>query len=517
MINMVEKNTILIKYYQDNKSYRQISRETGLHRETVKKYIEDHFKGGKSKDDSCLSEALLQSPSYKLGIRKSPVLTARIKQLIDNHISDNAAKRLNRQGKQVKKKIDIYENLQELGHNISYSTVCNYVRFKENQSKESFIKQLYSPGDICEFDWGEVKIYHQGTLQKYNMAVYTMAYSNHRFAKLFTRQDTLSFSQSMIDYFTFIKGVPTTMVFDNMRVAVAKFVGRNEKEPTKALLELSNYYNFKYRFCNVRKGNEKGHVEKSVDYIRRKAFSHKDKFDSLDQANEYLQQKCESLNSKPQQLKLQHTADTLFKEESPKLYTFASPYVCFEDEVSKADKYSTITYKQNRYSVPDYLVGKMLNLRIFAQKIDIYFNKEYVCTHNRSYKLQSWTMNIEHYLNTLTRKPGALHGSVAFNQLQQEVKDIYTEFFISEPKSFIELLQYCKDNLIDLSEIDKAVNRLRKVSLKSINKDSILVSISKSEESSKNTIKQETLQSEDARCIEKYSQDNLRELSLIMG
>ena len=255
MINMVEKNTILLKYNQDNKSYRQISRETGLHRETVKKYIEEHFKGGKSKDNSYLSEVLLQSPRYKLGIRKSPVLTARIKQLIDIHISENTTKRLNRQGKQVKKKIDIYEDLQELGHNISYSTVCNYVRFKENQSKESFIKQHYTPGDICEFDWGEVKIYHQGTLQKYNMAVYTMAYSNHRFAKLFTRQDTLSFSQSMIDYFTFIKGVPSTMVFDNMRVAVAKFAGRNEKEPTKALLELSNYYNFKYRFCNVRKGN----------------------------------------------------------------------------------------------------------------------------------------------------------------------------------------------------------------------------------------------------------------------
>jgi transposase len=517
MINMVEKNAILLKYYQDNKSYRQISRETGLHRETVKKYIEEQKKASKDKEEGFLSKGLLQEPIYKVGIRLSSVLTEEIKQLIDIHISENTTKRQNRQGKQVKKKIDIYENLQELGHKISYSTVCNYVRFKENQSKESFIKQLYSPGDICEFDWGEVKIYHQGHLQKFNMAVFTMAYSNHRFAKLFTRQDTLSFSQSMIDYFTFIKGVPSTMVFDNMRVAVAKFVGRNKKEPTKALLELSSYYTFKYRFCNVRKGNEKGHVEKSVDYIRRKAFSHKDKFDSLYEANQYLQQKCESLNSKPQQLKPQQTADDLFKEESSKLYTFATPYVCFDNEVSKADKYSTITYKKNRYSVPDYLVGKMLNLKIFAQKIDVYFNKEYVCSHNRSYKLQSWTMNIEHYLNTLTRKPGAIQDSVAFNQLQQEVKDIYTEFFTSEPKSFIELLQYCKDNLIALSEIDKVVNKLRKVSLKSINKDSILVSISKSEESSQTTIKQESLQSEDARCIEKYSQDSLRELSLIMG
>ncbi len=470
MINMVEKNTILLKYYQDNKSYRAISKETGHHRETVKKYIEEQSTVGNFDKKGSLSKGLVQAPVYKLGKRLRPVLTETIKLLIDEHLSENASKRLHRQGKQVKKKIDIYESLVELGHKISYSTVCNYVRLKENQSKESFIKQRYSPGDVCEFDWGEVKIYHQGKLQKYNMAVFTMAYSNHRFAKLFIRQDTLSFSQSMIDYFTFINGVPSTMVFDNMRVAVAKFVGRNKKEPTKALLELSNYYNFRYRFCNVRKGNEKGHVEKSVEYIRRKAFSHRDKFDSLQAANEYLQQKCEALNNKPQQLNNHQTADELFKEEAPKLYTFATPYICFEDEVSKVDKYSTITYKQNRYSVPDYLVGKMLNLKIFAQKIDIYFHKEFVCTHNRSYKLQNWTMNIEHYLNTLNRKPGAVHGSVALNQLDQKIKAIYSEFFISEPKEFIELLKHCKHNFIALSAIYKAVNRLRKISLKSINK-----------------------------------------------
>ena len=82
MINMVEKNTILLKYYQDNKSYRQISRETGLHRETVKKYIEEQKKTIKDKGAVFLSKGLLQEPRYKVGIRLSPVLTEEIKQLM---------------------------------------------------------------------------------------------------------------------------------------------------------------------------------------------------------------------------------------------------------------------------------------------------------------------------------------------------------------------------------------------------------------------------------------------------
>ena len=45
-----------------------------------------------------------------------------------------------------------------------------------------------------------------------------------------------------------------------MKVAVAKFVSKTEKVPTEDLLKLSIYYGFKYRFCNARKGNEKGHV-----------------------------------------------------------------------------------------------------------------------------------------------------------------------------------------------------------------------------------------------------------------
>ncbi len=57
-----------------------------------------------------------------------------------------------------------------------------------------------------------------------------------------------------------------------MRVSVSKFVGTYETEPTRALLDLRGYYQFSHRFCNAYRGNEKGHVERSVEYIRRKTF-----------------------------------------------------------------------------------------------------------------------------------------------------------------------------------------------------------------------------------------------------
>lgn len=225
-------------------------------------------------------------------------------------------------------------------YDIGYTTICNYVREVGSSGKEGFIKQIYEPGMVCEFDWCEVKLFIDGKLQTFNQAIFTSAYSNYRLAKLFHRQDTLAFSQSHIDFFSHLQGVHKEIVYDNMRVVIRKFTGRTEKEPSEALLELSNYYKFGFRFCNIRKGNEKGHVEKSVEYVRRKAFCIKDKFSNLSVANKHLQEVSDKLNNTSQQLSGNKTANELFEAEKPHLYKSEIPYKCFKDEHAKVDKYS---------------------------------------------------------------------------------------------------------------------------------------------------------------------------------
>lgn len=111
-------------------------------------------------------------------------------------------------------------------------------------------------------------------LQRLMLAVFTSAHSNFRFARLYYRQDMNSLLDAHVRYFNEAGGVPGELVYDNMRTAVAKLARCNaDKEPTEELANLAAYYGFKIRFCNVRRGNEKGHVEKSVEYVRGKAFS----------------------------------------------------------------------------------------------------------------------------------------------------------------------------------------------------------------------------------------------------
>lgn len=161
--------------------------------------------------------------------------------------------------KQQKKKIDIYEALIAEGYDISYPTVCNTIRAIMNQGGEAYIRAHYDYGDVCEFDWGEVKLnIDGGGFKSYQMAAFTSAKGNYRYSRVFNKQDTACFNESHALFFEQIGGVYRTVVYDNMKVVVKKFVGRSEKEPTENLLKLSMYYGFKFRFCNTNAGNEKG-------------------------------------------------------------------------------------------------------------------------------------------------------------------------------------------------------------------------------------------------------------------
>ncbi len=499
MITMVEKNSILIKYYREGKNISEISRLLKLSRKTVRKYIVFHES---QNNDKTLSEKLEKGLTCKPKYDSSHRVKRRLIKEIEEEIKyclDNNQKRRN-QGlyKQLMKKIDIYEYLKSKGYEVGYTTVCNYIREFESAGKESFIKQIYEPGKTVEFDWGEVKLKIKGKLQKFNLAVFTAAYSNYRWAKLFHRQDTLAFSQSHIDFFSHTQGVYKELVYDNMRVAVRKFIGPTEKEPTEALLELSSYYKFGFRFCNVRRGNEKGHVEKSVEHIRRKSFSLKIDFESVEQANQHLLNSCEKINNTGQKLKENQTANELFSEEKSHLYATSIPYKCFKEELCKVDKYSTITLYGNRYSVPDFLVGKLLDVKIFAEKIVVYSSNKQECKHIRSYGLHTWTIDLKHYLDTLILKPGALHGSLGFNQLHDKVKHVYDEYFLGNSKEFIELLDYCSKGDIEFLELNRAIKKLKTITPISISKDKILAIIAKDREPTTT----ESEDSETKRCSE---------------
>jgi transposase len=459
---MYTKQEIILRNHRDGFSERQITRDLGISRKTVSKYISEYnllLASGKTASQA-LSLCMSELPTYNSNTRGKIRLTQEAETAIDLLLEQNKQKRMIGKAKQQLKKIDILVSLQAQGFVIGYTTVCNYVRGKETtpRDKEAFIRQVYEPGSSCEFDWGEVKLTIANQPRKFQLAVFTSAYSNYRYSLLYERQDTLAFMESHVSFFSTIDGVFKEMVYDNMRVAVAKFVGRHEKEPTQALLNLRGHYQFSHRFCNAYRGNEKGHVERSVEYVRRKAFGLKDDFASLEEANNHLLIALEKINNTKQQL-TGKSANEMFAQEQGHLIEHAQPLAFCDSEQLRVDKYATISYRTNRYSVSDKLVGKFVDVKIYSLKIEVFYDNQFICSHKRVYSKHQWVIAIKHYLDTFKRKPGALAGSLALASSKQ-LKNIYEGYFNGSPRDFIELLHYCHNNKIEDTHLSATVEKL---------------------------------------------------------
>jgi len=457
MISMIERKDIISEYEQTG-SIRAVARNLGIHRKTVKNYVNEYL-AAKAGGDEVLTAYLKSEPSYKVPQRDRTVLTDEVRSLIDTCLRDNEEKRQRGDRKLCMKASDIHVALGYAGFSVSYSSVCKYIRTTlghAEETEECFIRQRYKPGRDCEFDWGEMYLTIDGRRTKLYMAVFTMAYSNYRSAFLFLHQDTQAFLEAHRLFFRELGHVPHRMVYDNMRVAVKSFVGG--KQPTDALIRLEAAYGFRHRFCNAHRGNEKGHVERSVEVVRRASFCRVDTFETLGAAQMQVVCACGDLNM-PLNI-LEGSAEQKVEEEWEHMLPLVREVGCFEQRDYTVDKYGTVVVGKVHYSVPDHLVGKKVTAILYGNAVKVWYRGKVVCEHERT-PLNGWKLDIMHYLSTLQRKPGAVAGSVALYMLRDDLKLIFESHFSESPADFVILLQKTRDKGLNLDDIVEAEKKIR--------------------------------------------------------
>ncbi|KAB6463261.1 IS21 family transposase, partial [Phocaeicola vulgatus] len=219
------------------------------------------------------------------------------------------------------------------------------------------------------------------------------------------------------------------------------------------------FYCFEYRFCNVRAGWEKGHVERSVEYVRRKAFCLTDHFNDIRSAQEHLNRMCTQVNNEQGSLSTAEKSSRLEADLSS-LKPFPGNLGCFEVNEYIVDKWSTVSMKNVHYSVPDSLVGEKVHVKVYSEKIVILYGKEKVASHQRSYCGGDWCIKLEHYLRTLSRKPGALPHSVVWQRAPEELKRLYDSYFKNDNRAFVLLLDYAWENGFSGTDIIRACREL---------------------------------------------------------
>ena len=506
MIKMEDRNSIYAAFRRGvNNS--EIARQHRLCRKTVIK-LRKEYDAAKQSGTKAFENLMASKPSYKPRTSPKRKLSDEMIAIIENALRVNEERRALGQRKQQKKGKDIFRDLRTLGYDISYKTVTNYIKSHGKEEtgasrEDCFIKQNYVPGELIEFDWGEVHIKIAGVMTKYYMGVMSTC-CNGRRARLFTKQDTLAMLEMHIYGLRQFGAVPAIMVYDNMRVAVKSFTG-GQKTPTEALSRLCAFYGFSYRFCNKESGNEKGHVERSVEYVRREAFAYIDEFESLDAANRYLESVCDKLCEEVHE-KLQ--------EEIAAMRPLEDDMSCFIAEYRKVDKLSTFSYAGNHYSVPYNYINRTIWIKAYSDMLEVYdtdgAENGIIAIHTRSHSTGKWIMDIDHYLEVLLLKPGAVKNSVALSQMPVGLQRVYEKYFgASKSKAFVQMLLWARENKHTYQEIYSAVRLSEMKGVRDITVDAIKSAII----SSKESINQKSNQTS----IETNSGNNLRHYGILFN
>ena len=204
---------------------------------------------------------------------------------------------------------------------------------------------------------------------------------------------------------------------------------------------------------------KKGHVEGCVKIIRNHVFATNYEFITFEDAQDYLLSQLIKMN-----------VSSKIEEEKLKLLPYKPKLELANISINKVNKYSFIRIEKNFYSVPEYLVEKSVSVKSYLDKIVIYSNNSRVCEHKKIDGSDELSVDINHYLNSLLRKPGAIKNSVALKSIPK-LKTIYDNHFNTNPRKFIELLIDNKEK--DLDSIIKILEKFVEISDKVLPADNI--------------------------------------------
>lgn len=288
----------------------------------------------------------------------------------------------------------------------------------------TFIPQTHLPAREGEVDFGEFVVRLRGEVTKCALFSLRLSYSGkavHR-ASLSVGQE--AFFEGHVHAFEVLGGVPTGQIrYDNLKAAVARVTGLNrQRVEAERWTAFRSHYGIEAFYCRpgVEGAHEKGGVEGQIGWFRRNHLVPVPEVDSIAELNALIE-KWDETDEQRRIGSRTHTVGEYFATEQPLLSPL--PVDAFETGrwlFPRVDRYAQVMVRQNRYSVPSRLVGRQVRVLLNASELVVYDDRDRqrgeVARHERLMTKNGTRVELDHYLEALVRKPGALPGATALEQ-----------------------------------------------------------------------------------------------------
>lgn len=245
---MEEVYVVRHRHFVEGIPIRQLAREMGIDRNTVRRYLRG-------------APAGVGKPRGAPGAPVRDAVEPRALEILEDSKRWTAAK-------QQLTAARLYTMLVGEGHDVSYTVVKQIVREWKRRKQEVFVPLVYKPGDLAEVDFFEVLVDIAGERRKAHMFVMRLMHSGRDFAWLYPRQDQTCFLDGHVRAFAHLGAVPHRIAYDNLKAAVRKILVGSERELQPRFLALTTHYLFEASFARPRTGHDKGGVEARGKGIR---------------------------------------------------------------------------------------------------------------------------------------------------------------------------------------------------------------------------------------------------------
>lgn len=439
------------------KSIKQIARETGHSRNTIRRALKGEYSHYKPR---------AQQPYPVLG----PYLS-----IIDGWLKEDQ----DRPRKQRHTATRIIQRLKkEHGYTGGASTVSRYVR--EAKLRMSLGKQrAFIPLEVenlgeAEVDWGTAYAILDGVKTQVKYFCMRSKFSGDHFVRLYPCERQQAFFDAHVKAFEYFGGIFPVIIYDNLTAAVQKVLKGKKRILQENFSKFHAYYSFTPRFCNVAAGHEKGGVEGIVGFSRRNYMVPVPEAKNLEELNEKILAECiaygdHTIKNRP------GTVSELASQEKGKLLPLPAEEFCnIVISDGKSDKYSTVIVDKNRYSVPTEYAQLKLKVLLFVEKVEIYWDSKLIALHKRLYNNNQWSLNPDHYLDLIQRRPQAFESARPIKQWRKvwpESHEILLGRFCEKQgqtagiKDFISVLMFYRDH--SEPDVKEAVEKAIKANLSS--------------------------------------------------
>jgi len=291
----------------------------------------------------------------------------------------------------------------------SYPTVRRYVAAHRQRSRATFIPLAHPPGSRLEADFGHIHVDFPDGRRLVPFLVTVWAYSNAPFVLALPTERTEAVLDGMVRALEFFAAVPREVWWDNPRTVATLILRGRQRLLHPRYAALAGHYTFDPKFCLPARAHEKPDVESGVRAVRRRFATPVPRVAGLPELNEHMKARClDELRRTVRSASGAFVIGDRFAEEVAAAARL--PQWAFDPCVERpavADKYQTVAFDANRYSVPRPWAFRPVTVKGYVDRVAVVAGGRVVAEHPRCYDHSQQILDPLHFLATLERRPAA--------------------------------------------------------------------------------------------------------------